>query len=325
MHRLLFLSILLLPSSLTAEEYKKVAGSHQVENFKLEWKDANRDRSLPVKVYLPRGDGPFPIVIFSHGLGGSRDGYEYLGRHWASHGYVCVHLQHLGSDEGVWKNATDRLSALKRAAADPANFSNRVQDVRFAIEELTALNKSDSRLQGKLDLDKIAMAGHSFGAATTLAVAGEHFVTPQGTELSTLEPRIKAAIPISPGVSKGQKSLAKVFGSITMPLLVITGTKDESPIDPTLKAADRKLPFEYATKSDRNLFVLDGADHMVFAQKPRPVSRAHDERVHELVLMATTAFLDASLLHDQAASSWLSNGLAKELKSDGTFEHKSAK
>ena len=39
------------------------------------------------------------MIVFSHGLGGTRDGYEYLGRHWASYGYVSVHLQHKGSDD----------------------------------------------------------------------------------------------------------------------------------------------------------------------------------------------------------------------------------
>src|ERR1700722_20103770 len=105
MNRFPLLSISLLMASVAvADEYKKIAGPREVEELKLEWKDAKRERAVPVKVYLPKGEGPFPVVIFSHGLGGSRDGYEYLGRHWASHGYVGVHLQHLGSDSSVLKD-----------------------------------------------------------------------------------------------------------------------------------------------------------------------------------------------------------------------------
>ena len=46
-------------------------------------------REVPVKISdYPASGGRCPVVIFSHGLGGSRDGDQYLGRHWASHGYV---------------------------------------------------------------------------------------------------------------------------------------------------------------------------------------------------------------------------------------------
>jgi predicted dienelactone hydrolase len=326
MTRLLVLGLLVLvPRWCLAEEYKKSAGPHEIETLKLDWKDTNRDRAIPVKVYPPKGSGPFPVVIFSHGLGGSRDGYEYLGRHWSSHGYVSVHLQHLGSDESVWRGKSDVIGALMKSAADPANLVNRAADVHFAIDELTRLNKSDSPLKGKLDLDRIAMAGHSFGSVTTLAVAGEIFVTPTGREISNPEPRIKVAIPISPNGPKNRSNMARAFGSITIPTFHITGTKDESPIDPTVKPADRQLPFEYAVKSDRYLLVLDGADHMVFARAPRLASKKHDERVHDLVSMGTTAFLDSYLKHDARATAWLSEGLAKELGHDGTFQHKAAK
>src|SRR5438128_334928 len=56
---------------------------------RLEWKDPSRDRTVPVKIYFPtEGDGPFPVIVFSHGLGGNREAYEYLGRQWAANGYI---------------------------------------------------------------------------------------------------------------------------------------------------------------------------------------------------------------------------------------------
>src|SRR5262245_56462669 len=157
-----------LGTMLHAAEYKKSAGPHEVGTLKLEWKDAKRDRTVPVKIYLPKSAGPFPVIIFSHGLGGSRDGYEYLGRHWASHGYVCVHLQHHGSDSALWVGKGYDQAALRKAASDPKNAADRPQDVHFAIDELTKLNASDSQLKGRLNLNNIGMAGHSFGAYTTM-------------------------------------------------------------------------------------------------------------------------------------------------------------
>ncbi len=97
-------------------------GPFAVEVATYDWVDKTRDREVPVKIYFPKtGRGPFPIIIFSHGLGGSRDGYEYLGRHWASHGYVSVHLQHKGSDTAVWKGQARPLEAMRNSLTDPRN------------------------------------------------------------------------------------------------------------------------------------------------------------------------------------------------------------
>src|SRR5215510_6060681 len=91
-------------SALIARPFPLAGQTNTVEILRTNWHDARRDRDVPAKIYSPNtGDGPFPVIIFSHGLGGSREGYEYLGRHWASHGYVSVHLQHIGSDNAVWQ------------------------------------------------------------------------------------------------------------------------------------------------------------------------------------------------------------------------------
>ncbi len=80
------------------------SGPFAVATVLYDWKDSSRNRPVPVKIYYPKtGKGPFPVIVFSHGLGGSRESYEYIGRHWASHGYVSVHVQHLGSDDAVWR------------------------------------------------------------------------------------------------------------------------------------------------------------------------------------------------------------------------------
>ena len=82
-----------------AGSYERGPGSYAVATVSYDWTDSARNRKVPVKIYYPeKGQGPFPVIVFSHGLGGSREGYEYLGRRWASHGYVSVHVQHLGSE-----------------------------------------------------------------------------------------------------------------------------------------------------------------------------------------------------------------------------------
>lgn len=188
------LCLLLFAADGQADAYKKAPGPAEVEMLDLDWKDDKRDRDVPVRLYVPKGAGPFPVIVFSHGLGGSRQGYAYLGRHWASHGYVCVHIQHKGSDDAVWKGSKQPMADMRKAARDPANIVNRPLDVRFTIDQLVKLNK-EGKLKGRLDLEKIGMAGHSFGDYTTLAASGQVFTTPQGKSVSLSEPRSRPQSP----------------------------------------------------------------------------------------------------------------------------------
>src|SRR5208282_1230123 len=188
------------PAAGAEAEYAKLPGPWPVKTALLDWKDAQRNRDVPVKIYYP--DAPeqkFPVIIFSHGLGGSREGYAYLGQYWAGFGYVCVHLQHVGSDNALWQSVppAQAMAALRKATVLPENLFNRPLDVSFAIDQLEKLDKDDPLFKGRLDLDHIGLAGHSFGAYTTLAVAGEVFVTPRGPPLALPDRRVKAAITMS--------------------------------------------------------------------------------------------------------------------------------
>jgi len=117
--------------------YNAASGTFAVDSVLYNWHDSARDRDVPVRIYYPAtGNGPFPVIIFSHGLGGSRDGYEYLGRCWGSHGYVSVHVQHIGSDAAVWQDSIFKMRAMRQAAADLANAVNRPKDVSFAIDQM---------------------------------------------------------------------------------------------------------------------------------------------------------------------------------------------
>jgi len=198
----------------------------QVAVLEYEWHDATRDRDVPIKIYYPASAKEIsPVIIFSHGLGGSREGYEYLGRHWAGCGYVSVHIQHIGSDDSVWKNVprSEIRAKMVEAAHDPSNALNRSKDISFVIDQLIRLNNSaDSPLHERLSTKGFGVAGHSFGAWTAMAEAGETFGE---TNISVRDPRIVAAIALSPPVPR----LAG-FNKITIPVFQMTGTLDNSPI-----------------------------------------------------------------------------------------------
>src|SRR5688500_19026128 len=85
----------------------------QVEIRRAELRDEKRDRVVPVKYYIPKAptaspDGgatvaPRPLVLLSHGLGGTREVAGYLGQYLAQRGYVVAAVQHPGSDDSVWR------------------------------------------------------------------------------------------------------------------------------------------------------------------------------------------------------------------------------
>jgi len=307
-----------------AQGYKGDPGPYEIATLLVDWHDEARDRDVPAKLYYPKtGDGPFPVIVFSHGLGGTREGYSYLGNHWASHGYVSVHVQHKGSDDSVWRGSADPLGAARRAAADPRNMVNRPKDVSFAIDQMERMNAADSPLKGRLDLEHVAVAGHSFGAYTTLAVAGEVFRLPGGRELTMADPRVKAAIPMSAPVPNRRADLDAAFGKIVIPCFHMTGTKDDSPIGETT-AAERRLPFDHSKASDQFLVAFTDGDHMIFSGRPRALGQGQrDASFQNVIKQATVAFWDCYLRGSAEARTWLTEGgLKATLGADGVLEMK---
>ncbi len=229
-----------------------------------EWQDAGRSRVVPVRVYAPAAmadDKPaarHAVILFSHGLGGSRAGGEQWGRLWAAHGFVSVHLQHHGSDEALWKdkNPLAGFASLRRAMS-VENGMLRAQDVAFALDEMARRRKAEDPFFARTDAERIGLCGHSFGARTTVTV------------VSTMgERRIRAAIAFSPSPEPGEAANRERFGRIRIPFLHLTGTRDQVPLLNDATPEERRLPFQYMTGPDKYLLVLKDADHMVFNGQP---------------------------------------------------------
>jgi predicted dienelactone hydrolase len=300
---------------------------YSVEVILAQWNDPARDRAIPVKIYYPGdGGGPFPVIIFSHGLGGTRDTYEYLGRKWASHGYVSVHVQHLGSDYSVLGSAEgDFRQSLELILFDPANGANRTRDVTFAINQMIRMNREAGPLRGKIDATSIGVAGHSFGAMTALQCAGQMAWQQNGNAVSLADPRVAAVVAMSAPVSEQVRTHADAtYAAVTVPCLHLTGTHDDGMAAP-MPPKYRRIPFDHLAHSDQYLITFNGGDHMVFVGR-RLLDRQlpKDHVFHRLILQSTTAFWDAYLKGDSAAKNWLANGgFEATLGADGVFEKKS--
>jgi predicted dienelactone hydrolase len=277
--------------------------------------DTARDRDIPLRIYLPTNTAPEPVVLFSHGLGGSRAGSAFLGEQWAARGYVAVFVQHPGSDDSVWKDAPplERMQAMKQAAS-LSNFLLRVKDIPAVLDQLAVWNSDKTNvLAGRLDLKKVGMSGHSFGAVTTEAVSGE--ALPTGRQSFT-DPRIKAAIAFSPSSPK-MSNPENAFGPIKIPWMLMTGTKDVAPIG-DMDVASRLKVYPALQGAPKYEVVLNNAEHSVFTDRALPGD--HEPRNpnhHRVILALSTAFWDAYLRDDTRALAWLNGSGPRSVMEPG--------
>ena len=300
------LSPLLVVLPLLAADYDPLSlpTAGPVVSRNVEVADDKRNRRIPLRLYLPATTAASPIVLFSHGLGGSREGNAFMGEHWAARGYVCVFLQHPGSDEGVWMDVPrpQRLAAM-RAAASLENFNLRVGDVTAVLDQLALWqNDKGHDLHGRLDLTRIGMSGHSFGAGTTQAVSGQRF----GLR-SLTDARIRAAIAFSPSSPGNRGDPATAFGKIGIPWLLMTGTHDTAVISTEQTPATRREVYR-ALPANGSAYelVLDQAEHSAFTDRTLPADiLPRNPNHHRAMLAISTAFWDAWLRQDAAARAWL--------------------
>lgn len=265
-----------------------------------------------------------PVLLLSHGLGGSRDGFPYLGEFLSKHGYAVLVMQHPGSDKSVLADASilgprEQLSQANRqkmsAAVNRENARARYDDVVFLLDELQRRDKTDERFEGRLDLDRIAVGGHSFGAFTTLSVLGRFPYK--------AEPRLKAGVAMSPNSPRGVDA-DRIHRNIRVPILHLTGTKDDSPLDPELKPADRRIPYDKIHDASQYLVVFRDGDHMLFSghRRFRPLNET-EQACRPIIAKAVLRFLDAHLKNDAEAQTWMQgDGLRQEVGTRGTVEIK---
>jgi predicted dienelactone hydrolase len=126
-------------------------------------------RTFDVDIYLPQTQNPAPVVIISHGWGSSKESFAFLGQHLASHGFAVAIPQHIGSDRRFQQLF---LSGVFNEDIPPREYIDRPLDISLTLDELEHLSIPEGPYQGRLDLERVGMIGHSLGGYTTLAIAG---------------------------------------------------------------------------------------------------------------------------------------------------------
>lgn len=283
------------------------------------------NRSVKIKVYYPVNHTMtnLPVIVWSHGLGGSVDGAAYLSRYLAAHGYVMVHVQHDGTDSSIWEGKPGHPWDVIRATPITRETTlNRYADVPFVLNQLPDWMEQHHDIGLYADLSTLGMSGHSFGALTTQVMAGMKFPDATGNLLDLKEPRFKAGILYSPGSIEhlGDMDPKEVYPSISIPLFHMTGTEDGSPLSDL--GYEMRLTVYQNTNTEKHLMVLKDGDHMVFVGSRGKLGHTSNRKMHEAIIkVASLAYWDAQLKGDDVAQEWLtSGGFQAYLGENATYE-----
>jgi predicted dienelactone hydrolase len=229
------------------------------------------------------------------------------GEAWAAAGFVVVHLQHAGSDlaavRAVANSFTDQRAL--RSAAGPAQLLARLRDVSFALDEIGRRHAARQERWASVRPVQLGLCGHSFGAHTTLGLAGQRYPGFEGVT----ESRLASFIAFSPSLPT-LGNARQAFERITRPLLCLTGTLDSDVVGVGATPERRRAVFDALPPGNKAQLVLTDADHMTFAgqtgraveivprqQLTRDLQPAH----HALVANITADWWRATLLNDAAA------------------------
>lgn len=187
-------------------------------------------RRIEVTVWYPKGERRFPLVLFSHGLGGRPSDYAELLREWAAAGFVVAAPAYPRTNG----DAADR---------DPLDVLNQPADASAVIDRVLGLDRrAGDPLRGRLATDRIAAAGHSAGGITTV-----------GLFTRDRDPRLDAGIVLA-GSSLG---MGTGFRGGAAPQLFVHGERDDVVSYAAGKAAYDAVPWPKA------LLSLPEGDHLL--------------------------------------------------------------
>lgn len=257
----------------------------------------DRGENLRVKVTAPVTGAGLPIVVFSHGYGSSFEGYGPLADHWAAKGFAVIQPTHLDSRTVGLAPGDPRIPDLWRI---------RVNDLRLILDSLGTLEAAVPGLAGRLDHDRIAVAGHSFGGQSAGNLLGLRVIDPvTGTTTDYTDPRVTAGVllataglggaDLTPYAAEHFPFMNPDFTHMTKPALVVMGDKDDLPL--SVRGPEWTADPYHLSPGPKSLLTLFGAEHSLGGIAGYEAAETTDENPERVALLqrVTTAYLRSAL------------------------------
>lgn len=225
---------------------------------------------------------PYPLVVFSHGFSANAAWYSTLIEHYASYGFIVLAPEHVEQFDPEW-------SGILNASID------RPRDIKQTLDYAEAMNAPGGDMVGLVDMQHVAVVGHSYGGYTALAMAGAQYdidafnarcaqlpaddpnaflcaplaskeadlaaraeldPMPTGLWPSFGDPRVTVILPMA-----GDSYLFDKAGlsKITIPMMAIGGTEDTG----TPYAWGSRPSYDDASSARKTLVTVEGAEHTI--------------------------------------------------------------
>ena len=284
----------------------------------------DRGEDLQVRVTAPTTGRDLPIVVFSHGFGKSMDDYAPLAEFWAGHGLVVLQPTHLDSRT---------LGLSPDDPRTPVIWRLRIEDLTHVLDELDVLENSIPALAGRLNRDRIAAAGHSWGATTASALLGARILDQNGNAGEDMsDPRVTAGVllavagtgrdDLTPFAAENFSFMNPSFAEMKTPALVVAGDHDQSLL--SVRGPDWWTDAYTLSPGHKSLLTLIGAEHSMGGITGYSVTETTDENPERVTLVqqVTTAYLHSALGLGDHDWSQASTDLEGDPQASGRLESK---
>jgi len=232
------------------------------------------------------------------------DGYGPLVDYWAAHGFVVIQPTHLDSKT---------LNLPPDDPRTPRIWQIRVEDLKLILDQLDRIEAAIPGLSGRLDRDRIAVAGHSWGGQTASMLLGARVLDTRGVPGEDMsDSRVKAGVLLAT-TGKGGADLAPFaaehfpfmnpdFSGMTTPTLVVAGDRDQSSL--STRGPDWFADPYYLSPGSKSLLSLYGAEHSLGGISGYSAAETTDESPERVaqVQQLTWVYLRHAL--DLDGSSW---------------------